>query len=441
MKTRRQFLKNTGTCIAASFLASGFRCGERRRPNILLIVSDDQGWNDVGLYASDIPTPHIDSIGRNGIQFTRFYVTAPVCTPSRFGLLTGRYQYRAPEPFWVPLMPGRHDDVRLPENETTLANELKDRGYATALIGKWHLGHGSPELGPNNHGFDYFYGFLPGCIDYYQHTYRTEPALYRNKELVQDEGWATDIFTDEALQFMDQHKDEPFFLFLSYNAPHYGKCPEGNLLQSPPEYTQLPDKTKDDREVYAAMVKDMDKNIGRVLQRLSELKLQADTIVIFLCDNGGSPDYGGSNKPLRGGKSSLWEGGIRVPCVMQWPRHIHSGQENEALLSGLDFYPTLLSFAGASTQKSIDGVDVADVILKNSPAPQRSLFFQYRQQKAVINGEWKYMQEQENQEYLFNLVKDPEEQENLVDEYKEKARTLREELNEFEKRMQEPENA
>lgn len=424
---------------ASSILASSLlNCSmTKRKPNVLLILSDDQGWNDVSLYGGDIQTPNIDSIGKNGIQFTRFYVTAPVCTPSRFGLLTGRYQYRAPQPFWSPLMPGQDDDITLPDSEITIADELKKQGYSTALFGKWHLGHGHPEFGPNNHGFDYFYGFMPGCIDYNTHTYREEPALYRNKELIQEDGWATDLVTDEALQFIEQQKENPFFLYLSYNAPHYGKCAEGNLLQSPPEYPDLPATSKDNREVYSVMVKNMDDNIGRVLVKLAALNLMQNTIVIFLSDNGGSYAYGGSNMPLLGEKATLWEGGIRVPCMVQWLGKIESGQVLNAPMSALDFYPTLLNLVGAQpTQPDLDGKDVSDVWLKKTPMSPRYLYFQYRQQKAIINGNWKYVRDVTGKEYLFNLADDPSEQKNVAAPLPQATTKLRGELDSFVARMQ-----
>lgn len=254
-----QFLGGTGLTTALTGVNIISCTKKQRRPNILLIVSDDQGINDVGAYGSRIPTPNIDNIGQNGIQFTNFYVTAPICTPSRYGLLTGKYQYRADEAFNGALMPRniQHNDVHLPEDELIIANVLKRHGYRTGLIGKWHLGHGSPEYGPNNYGFDYFYGFLPGCIDFYKHTYESDPALYRNKTLIKEKGYATDLFTAEAIRFIKEYKNVPFFLFLSYNAPHYGRCPDGNYLQSPPEAENLPQKSIKDRAVYAAMVKNL----------------------------------------------------------------------------------------------------------------------------------------------------------------------------------------
>ena len=438
MATRRQFLKSMGAMGAVGMIGGcAVQCGgESRHPNIVLILSDDQGWNDVSLYGGEIPTPHIDSIGLNGIQFTRFYVAAPVCTPSRYGLLTGRYPCRAPQPFWSPLMPGQDDEIKLPEGEKTMADELQERGYATALIGKWHLGHGDPEFGPNEHGFDYFYGFLPGCIDFYTHSYRSDPALYRNKELMDAEGWATDLFTDAAIQFIEAHREKPFFLYLAYNAPHYGKCTAGNLLQSPPGYADLQATAKDDRNVYAAMVKNMDENIGRLLGKLRDWQLTNNTLVIFLSDNGGSYAYGGNNMPLLGEKGTLWEGGIRVPCVMQWPARIEPDQVLDQPCCAIDVLPTLLALIGGpGPSRVIDGVDLSDVILYNASAPSRHLYFLYKRQKAIINGDWKYVRDVTDKEYLFNLAEDPGEQKNVAAPLPQATIRLRDELDSFAARM------
>ncbi len=434
---RRQFLKcvtNTGLAGIVMGLNS-FSCTKKqRRPNILLIVTDDQGINDVSAYGSEIPTPNIDEIGQNGIRFTNFYVTAPVCTPSRYGLLIGRYQYRAVEAFQEALLPGdsKHAEVHLSADEVTIADVLKRNGYKTALIGKWHLGHGDVEFGPNNHGFDYFYGFLPGCIDYYKHTYESDPAWYRNKTLIEEEGYATDLFTDEAIRYIEENKDVPFFLDLSYNAPHYGRCPDGKLLQSPPEATELPEKSVSDRAVYAAMVKNLDKGIGRVKETLRRLQLEEDTIVIFCSDNGGDYDYGGNNKPYRGEKGTLWEGGIRVPCHIQWKGHIQPNQTSDQPIISLDFFPTLIRLTGTTfTDGILDGHDISDVLLNNKPTPDRYLFFHRKNQIAVRDKRWKYLKDFDNKEYLFDLTVDPYEQHNLFDESPERAHLLKTESEEF----------
>lgn len=434
---RRQFLQYLSSAATAAGLISlgNISCSKRRRrPNILLILTDDQGINDVSAYGSEISTPNIDAIGRNGIRFTNFYVTAPSCTPSRYGLLTGKYQYRAADAFQDALLPRNpeHANVHLAADEVTIADVLKREGYKTALIGKWHLGHGDIEFGPNNYGFDSFYGFLPGCIDYYKHTYETDPGWYRNKTLIQEEGYATDLFTAEAIRFIEQNKDEPFFLYLAYNAPHYGRCPDGKFLQSPPEATDLPEKAVKDRAVYAAMVVNFDKRIGRVLQILKKLHLEEDTIVIFFSDNGGDYDYGGNNQPYRGEKGTLWEGGIRVPCMMQWRGHISAVQITNQPIISLDILPTLLHLVGAALpDANLDGCDIRDVILENGIAPDRYLFFRRKKQIAVRDKRWKYLQNTDAKEYLFDLTIDPYEQQNVIDKNQKQAQMLRAEFDKF----------
>ena len=440
--TRREFCKTfaKGGLAAGLFGFSaascsndrrqGFSGGRRKPPNIVLIFTDDQGVNDVGLYGSEISTPNIDSIGKEGVKFTDFYVASPSCTPSRYGLLMGRYQYRAEEAFQDALLPRepKHDDVHLADDEVTIAEVLKKSGYRTALIGKWHLGHGSIEFGPNSYGFDHFYGFLPGCIDFYKHSYEADPAWYRNKKLVVEEGYATDLFTDEAVRFIKTNKDNPFFLYLAYNAPHYGRCPDGKFLQTPPGYPNLPEKATDDRRVYTAMIENLDKGIGGVLSTLKELDLEEDTIVVFMCDNGADYRYGGSNKPYRGQKGTLWEGGIRMPCMIRWKGRIKPGQIRNQMGISLDLFPTLTRWTGATVpNRQLDGIDLNDVIIDNTPAQKRYLFFRhrFRKQTVVRDNKWKYLQDTDGTEYLFDMTKDPYEKKNLIAENRERATKMK----------------
>ena len=402
---------------------------KQKPPNIVLIFSDDQGIGDVGLYGSEISTPNIDKIGIEGIKFNNFYVALPVCTPSRYSLLTGRYPYRAHEAYQGALMPQEpaHSKLHLPKDEVTIAQALKGAGYRTALIGKWHLGHGSIEYGPNSYGFDEFYGFLPGCIDYNLHSYESTPAWYRNKELVDEKGYATDLLTDEAIKFVTGNKDKPFFLYLAYNAPHYGRCPDGKFMQSPPEYPGLPEKAND-RKVYAATVENMDKGIGKLLSTLEQLRLEEDTIVIFLCDNGGDYRYGGSNKPYKGQKGGIWEGGIKTPCVIRWKGKIEPNQQRNQVCISLDFFKTLTHWAGARLpNRQLDGIDLNDIIMNDAKAPQRYLFFKRKptRQIAVRDSKWKYLQDADGTEYLFDMTKDPYEENNFIAENREQAAKMK----------------
>jgi len=399
---------------------------QTEKPNILLIFSDDQGYNDVGCYGSEIPTPNIDSIARQGIKFTDWYVAAPVCTPSRFALLTGQYPNRSQDKMLGALMTLRHEDKGIRPHETTIAQVLQKQGYRTGLIGKWHLGHGKPEFYPTRHGFDYFYGHTGGCVDYFKLTYAYKPNWFRNEQLIEEKGYATDLLTNEAVKFIgDQEPNKPFFLYLAYNAPHYGKGwnPEKkkllNILQAKKEdiarFSHIENKK---RREFAAMVACMDDGIGKVLKALEEKKLDENTLVVFMTDNGGTMSHGGRNTPLRSGKGSAFEGGLRVPCVMKWPGNIKAGTVTDQPGSALDIFPTLCRLTGAdASMYKVDGIDLTPVLLKGHKV-DRVLFWQtFRNESAYRKGQWKYIKDAKGNEYLFNLKEDISEKNNLADKY------------------------
>ena len=434
---RREFIKAfIGCTAAASFLSASVFSGcesKRMKPNILLIFSDDQGIGDVNCYGGNIQTPAIDSIAEEGVRFDYFYASGPSCSPSRYGLMTGKYPIRANSPaFLGALMPGHDDDVRLKADDITLAQILKKEGYKTALLGKWHLGHGSIEYGPNNYGFDHFYGFLPGCVDYYQHTYRKEPNWFRNKKQIKEKGYATDLLTKEAIKYIKENKNNPFFLYLAYNAPHYGKAPEGNLLQAPEEFHKS-NPNASDREVYSAMVKSMDTGIEKVLQTLEELDLERDTLVIFISDNGGPPDYGASNGNYKGRKGNLWEGGIKVPCLMKWKGRIKPGTTTKQVGTNVDIMPTIAGIIGTQLPVTpVDGIDISDVLLTNKPRRDREIVFVTgnMKQKVYREGDWKYLIDND-EEFLFNLLDDPYEDRNLSQSAPDKVKSMRANLQEI----------
>jgi arylsulfatase A-like enzyme len=385
------------------------------RPNILLLFSDDQGYHDVGCFGSEIPTPNIDSIARNGVKFERFYSAAPVCTPSRYGLLTGRYPARSRDQLLNALMPPSKKGIH--PGETTLAEALKEHGYRTALIGKWHLGSARPEFLPNRHGFDLYDGFLHGCIDYFDFTYGGMPSWFRNdKPFTPPKGHTTDYLTDRAIDFMRQEREHPFFLYLPYNAPHYGKGAydpktgkASNVLQAPEEYIRRFAHIKDEnRRVYAAMVSALDDNIGRLLRALREQKLEEKTLVVFLTDNGGAPAFGGMNTPLRGHKSQLFEGGIRVPAVMQWKGRIEPGRTVRQPCGSVDIFPTVCGLAGARAPSGVDGRDLSSVLFANRTF-EREFFWRTEREEAYMRGDWKYIRTGDGQEQLFDLARDPAE--------------------------------
>lgn len=389
------------------------------QPNILVILSDDQGYHDVGCFGSEIPTPHIDSIAHNGVKFEQFYVAGPVCTPSRYGLLTGRYPARSKDRLLNALMPPSPKGIH--PGETTVAETLKAGGYRTALIGKWHLGS-KPEFLPTRHGFDYYDGFLHGCIDYFDFTYGGMASWYRNeKPFTPPKGYTTDYLTDQAIGWIRENRRNPFFLYLPYNAPHYGKGAydrktgkASNLLQAPEEYIRRFAHIKDEnRRVYAAMVASMDDNIGRLLRSLGEMKLEENTLLVFLSDNGGAKDFGGVNTPLRGHKSQLFEGGIRVPAAMQWKGRLKPGRIIRQPAASVDLFPTLCGLTGLPRPANLDGRDLRPVLFEDRTF-ERDLYWRTERDEAYLLGYWKYIRMKNGEEYLFDLEHDPNETTNRI---------------------------
>jgi len=414
-----------------------------RPPNVLLIVSDDQGYGDVGCFGGDIPTPNIDRLAREGARLTHFYVAAPVCTPSRYALFTGRHPLRAKGGLdRVGMMfDEAHKDHGLRAGEVTLGEVLGGVGYRTAFVGKWHLGHGAAEHLPTRHGFEAFYGPAGGCVDYFTHRYGTVLDWYRGEELLEEEGYATELLTDEAIRFLRaQDGEAPFLLVLAYNAPHYGKSlardagPETlvtsdfgqprvhpdtgaevqvvNSLQAPAALLERFARVEDPkRRAYSAMVAAMDDGIGRVLDALDELGLARDTLVLFTPDHGAdlTRSSAGSNTPLRGGKHSLWDGGLRVPALLRWPGRVEPGTDVEQLSSTLDLLPTLAHLARADVSElTLDGIDLLDS-WTGGEARERDLFWQQGQKRAFRRGPWKLVGEQ-----LFQVEQDPAEKADLA---------------------------
>ncbi|MCA9064349.1 MAG: sulfatase-like hydrolase/transferase, partial [Planctomycetaceae bacterium] len=408
------------------------------RPNIVLIFSDDQGINDVSCYGSEIPTPHIDQIGKQGVRFTNWYSASSICTPSRYGLLTGRNPCRSEDRLLSALMFLTEEDGRrgLRPHETTIAEVLRRAGYSTALIGKWHLGHGTPEFLPTHHGFDTFKGFTGGCIDYFTMTYGVIPDWYEGTTHVSRNGYSTELITDEAVKWLESQKNsgQPFFLYLPYNAPHFGKGwnpskketvnimqAQGNDLQ---RVNFIDDKI---RREFAAMVVSLDDGVGRIMRALDEYELSDNTLLIFLTDHGGDPVYGGSNLPLRGDKATLFDGGLKVPCVMRWPGRIQPRRTSNQLTSSLDLFPTICHLAGIEpsepAEAHLDGVDLSDHLLQQSPVPRRELYWETGQHAELDRGNWialrsgplKYVRSADGDEFLFDVERDPGEQNNLKD--------------------------
>ena len=441
--SRRLLFQRLGCGAVGAALAGAMACSRNRGsppPNILLINADDLGMGDLSSYGGEIPTPNIDSIGEQGMRFTDFYVSSPVCTPSRFSQLTGLVPGRSRHKLMGPLMPTSERDTQrgLEAGETTIAEILKKRGYATALVGKWHLGHGDKRFLPTRHGFDYFYGFTPGCMAYFTHRYRGEACFYRNEELIEEQGYSTDLFTREAVSFIEHNRDNPFYLNLAHNAPHYGKAnapgAAANVLQAPQELIERFHGPDQNRNVYSAMVVSLDNGVGEILKTLERLGLAENTLVIFTSDNGGSLPYGGSNGEFRGQKGTLFEGGIRVPCLIRWPQAIpEAGVLCRQVGSHLDFFPTFAALAGVSIGEfQLDGIDLSETIRNPRTAPTpRTLYWDYGGSQAVRQGNWKYLKDKEGNQYLFDLEDDPYEKTNLIEEKRALAAELAEKLESF----------
>lgn len=416
---RRNFLTALGAAGTGLMLAPEAAAARMPRtkgkPNILVILADDLGYADVGVYGhQDIPTPHIDSLAHNGVRFTNGYVSCPVCSPTRAGLMTGRYQQR----FGHELNPGPknppHPAFGLPLEEKTLAERLKPMGYATGLVGKWHLGY-STEKQPMSRGFDEFYGFLHGAHPYFDIYDKEDRPVLRGSTPVADLDYTTDAFGREAVDFIDRHKEHPFFLYLAFNAVH-------GPLEAPDRYRERVAHIADPkRRTFAAMLVALDDNIGRVLDKLNESGLDDDTLIFFLSDNGGPTANNTSvNCPLRGYKSDLYEGGIRVPFIIQWKKHLAKGRVEDSPVISLDICPTALAAAQYDIvpQYQFDGVDLMPYLDKNpKQAPHDALYWRYGKKWAVRIGDWKLVNETPDTAALYNLAEDVSETQNRAHEF------------------------
>ena len=442
--TRRMFLIRSSGLAALSVVCPGSRSNgsqNKPQPNIVLIMADDLGYGDVGCYGcSDIHTPAIDSLAAEGVRFTTFYSNAPECTPTRTALLTGRYQHRVGglECALGIGNVGRYDDairlrrtndMGLPVEETSIACMLKDAGYVTAISGKWHLGYES-KFFPLKHGFDSWFGSVGGSVDYFHHIeYTGEPVLYENDKLVKREGYLTDLITDEAVKFVQRRQRTPFFLYVAYTAPHTPyQGPDDEKTEPIPQA----DYNKGSRETYGAMVERMDQGIGRILNGLNDAGLAENTLVIFMSDNGANST--GNNSPFSGYKGNLFEGGIRVPCIVKLPGVLARGAVSDQPCMTMDFSCSIVRAAGAKAPpgRAFDGMDILQAVSTKQPIQKRTLFWRARRalrtRKAVRDGSLKYICLQNGddvKEYLFDLERDPAEKKNLLDDQPENVRKLK----------------
>jgi arylsulfatase A-like enzyme len=383
---RREFLLSASAASAASV----------RKPNVIVIMTDDQGAHDLGCYgALDLKTPHIDALAASGARFTNWYSNAPVCAPSRGALMTGRYPVRAG-------IPG--NGSFLSQRQETTASMLKSAGYATGLIGKWHLGD-TPDTVPNAHGFDYFYGFHPGCVDFYSHRYYWGEggnarqvnfhSLYRNREEIFEDGeYLTERISAEACSFIRRHWQQPFFLTVTFNAPHYP-------MHAPERYRLRFPGLDEERRTYAAMLAAVDDGVGEIRRTLDQHGLSEDTLLFYIADNGATtepraglrqqPATAGDNSPYRGFKFSLFDGGMHVPGIVSWPAKVRAGQVIHEVAMTMDLLPTVCEAAGAGIPAGhkIDGKSLLPVVTQGSSSPHQAIFWENGRQLACRRNHWK----------------------------------------------------
>ena len=460
-RSRRWFLTAMGSAAlgGALSLARATRAAKSGKPNIVVIIADDLGWNDVSYHGGPIPTPNLDRFVAESVELDRFYV-CPVCSPTRSGLMTGRY----PQRFGMHGGPLQFSGTKgLPPSEVTLAEMLRDAGYERRMaIGKWHLGNSTVQFHPLRQGFTGFYGHYCGMIGYFGPKRGGEHDWHRDYTSVVEEGYSTDLITNEATRFIGEHADAraPFFLYVSYNAVHTPiQAKESDIEAVAPAYQKarerysmdvgtdsLPNRVKrpkgnnvaSDRpkmrwkdgwggglargQTFFAMTRSMDQGIGKILEAIDRKGLREDTLVWFTSDNGGTSN----NYPLRGRKGRRWEGGVRVPAAVRWPRRFEGERKLKEMLAYIDIFPTLAAAAGfqGSSKKHIDGVNALDIIAGKTKAPDRTF---YLGRDTVATKRWKLIEGE-----LYDLIDDHREKKNVADQHPKIVAQLTKELERFE---------
>jgi len=421
---RRDFLK--AVSFGAASLTLPGCTGESKRfavekstdkPNVILILADDLGYGDVGCYGSKIiNTPHIDALAKYGMKFTDFHSNGPMCSPTRAAVLTGRYQQRCGIEGVLSVKSNR--DVGMAPEEVTFAEVLNATGYATACLGKWHLGYTVPFI-PVNQGFDTFRGFMAGGSDYHSHINRSgQPDWWKDDKLVPEQGYTTDLLTDHAIRFIEQNEDKPFCVYIPHQAVHFpfqGPNDKADRVVGGNYWSKAKYGSRKDRKAaYKEMIESLDANVGRIVAAVKRLGLERKTLIFFTSDNG-AYKWVGSNLPCRGQKTDLWEGGHRVPAVAYWPGKIRAGTVTHETSMTMDLFPTMTAMAGAKLPRGLklDGTSLLPLLLEGKKLPERTLFWRFRKEHAVRKGPWKLLVRGENQ-YLFNLDDDIGEKNDLA---------------------------
>jgi arylsulfatase A len=475
MVTRKDFIKTS--TLVGSGLATGLHMPfirglsksppkKRKRPNIILFYGDDGSRQHLGCYGNkEIKTPNIDSIAAEGIKMMDFTAASSVCCPCRGSLLTGRYPQR--NGMWDNI---RNNDTNYgheykeleycisPEmtqgmdvREVIISEVLKEGGYRTGVFGKWDSGR-APQFRPLQRGFDDFYGICNTGVDYYTHERYGIPSLFRGNKRIKEEGYATDLFKREVIRFIEENKDEPFFAYVPFNAPHSSSSLTNRGFQAPAEYIKmygdLPGTTQ---QKLMATITCMDDAIGEVLKTLKELNLEEDTLVIYTSDQGAGGSTG--NVPLRGGKGSFYEGNVRVPFVAKWPGHISPGSVSSEFCSALDLFPTFVNIAQCNPPDNVilDGYDITSVLTDQAKSPRNEIFWELRNHRAARIGNWKWVlspgprwtmfpDDDEATGELYDLSGDIEEQHDLAAERTDIVKKLKARWSEWMQEMAEAED-
>ena len=428
------------TTVVAALLAIGLVAQSTpERPNVVLIITDDVGYGDIGSYgAPDIKTPNIDSLARAGTRFTDFYANASSCTPTRAGLISGRYQQRFA--LERPLSATAADEaLGLAVTGRSLPQLLRGNGYATALIGKWHLGF-KPEFSPNAHGFDSFFGFKSGYIDYYEHTQREgKPDLFENAEPVAVPGYMTDLITQRSIKFIADNAASPFFLEVAYSAAHwpYQVPDQPSRAIDNARHLEPHDLDPGTRADYVKILERADQGVGQILAALDKLGLSRNTIVIFTNDNGG--EWLSRSAPLFGRKLTLWEGGIRVPTIVRWPGRVPAGRVSPQVGITMDLTTSILAATRTAVPAAaqLEGIDLLPILEGRAPAQERTLFWRVQtsglNQRAVRSGDWKLLIDGTARHMLFDVRKDIGERDDVAQSQTGVVRRLYQQLQAWEK--------
>jgi arylsulfatase A-like enzyme len=421
--SRRTLMASATALLAPFVMGAAARTAKRaaKQPNIVFFLADDLGYADVSCYGRpDIKTPNIDAIAARGVRFVQGYANSAVCSATRTALITGRYQYRLPVGLEEPIqIGGRSEHIGLPPSHPTLPSLLRQAGYGTTLLGKWHLGV-LPDFSPLKSGYDHFFGFHGGALDYYNHQGTNhKDDLWDQDAPIHQTGYLTDLIGDRAVQAVDAYAKarKPFFLDVHFNAPHWPWEAEGDTAEAERMRTAaLTDHDGGSQATYRKMVERMDMQIGRVLKALDRNGLTGDTIVIFTSDNGG--ERFADTWPFTGRKTELLEGGLRIPTVVCWPNGLPKGRVSQQVAVSMDWMPTLLAAAGTAPDPSFppDGMNLFPIMKGQAPVVPRKLFWRYKAnaQRALRDGDWKVLKIGDNS-FLFNVADDPLERANMRD--------------------------